>query len=367
MADKRRKIVVSVVGARPQFIKLAALAPRLKTAFRHIIVHSGQHYDFALSESFFSQLHIPAPDLNLKVGSGGHGRQTGRILERCEQALVSLKPNLVLVYGDTNTTLAGALAAAKLHIPVGHIEAGLRSFRRTMPEEINRVVADHLADLLFFPTAAARGNLLHEGLTAGLVSSGDLMYELLDDCRPLLNQNQKLLQKFGVASKEFILITMHRAENTDDPRRLRAFVDILESISEPLLFPMHPRTLKQIRQAGLTKRISDIPHLTVIKPLPYVETLTLLSHARAVLTDSGGIQKEACFLGCPCLTLRPETEWVETVASGANQLVDLSWPKIRRALTVSRRSHRRPKSTVRGQRPSHIITTAVERFLRPGR
>jgi UDP-GlcNAc3NAcA epimerase len=367
MDGSKRKVVVSIVGARPQFVKLAPLATRLKKNFRHIIIHSGQHYDFAMSEAFFRQLHIPAPNINLMVGSAGHGAQTGQILERCEQVLAGVRADLVLVYGDTNTTLAGALAAAKLHIPVGHIEAGLRSFNRSMPEEINRVVADHLADLLFYPTPAARTNLLAEGITTGLVPSGDLMYELLDTCRPLLRQNQTLLESLDVAPHEYLFVTMHRAENTDDPRRLRAFVDVLESINEPILFPAHPRTVKLIRKAGLTGRINRIKNLSLIVPLPYVETLTLIANARAVLTDSGGIQKEAYFLGTPCLTLRTETEWVETVASGANKIVGLSLPKIRRALKESRRSHRHPTSTIRGNHPSHIITSAIERFLKSDR
>lgn len=364
MAAKQRKVVVSVVGARPQFVKLAPLAPVLGAAFRHRIIHSGQHYDYELSQAFFGQLDIPAPDINLKVGSGSHGRQTGQILERCEKALVSLKPDMVLVYGDTNTTVAGALAAAKLRIPVGHVEAGLRSFRTTMPEEINRKMTDHISALLFYPTRVARDNLIREGITRGLVPSGDLMYEMLEACRPSLADHTAVLQHFGLGKGKYILITMHRAENADDPDRLRAFLDIAESIAEPMLFLAHPRTIGNLRRQKLLKRISAIPNLILGRPQPYFETLALVSQARVVMTDSGGIQKEACFLGRPCLILRTETEWVETVRSGANTLVDLSHTKIRRALRQPQKRRPQIKATVAGRPPSHLITAAIERYLR---
>ena len=364
MAARQRKVVVSVVGARPQFVKLAPLAPALGAAFRHRIVHSGQHYDYELSQAFFGQLDIPAPDINLKVGSGSHGRQTGQILEQCEKALIRLKPDMVLVYGDTNTTVAGALAAAKLNIPVGHVEAGLRSFRMDMPEEINRKMTDHLSALLFYPTAAARGNLLREGITRGLVAGGDLMYEMLDACRPSLPDHAGVLQQFGLEKEKYLLITMHRAENTDDRDRLRAFIDIAGSISEPMLFLAHPRTIGSLRRHNLLKKISAIPNLILGRPQPYFETLALIRQARMIMTDSGGIQKEAGFLGRPCLTLRTETEWVETVRSGANTLVDLSPAKIHRALRQPWKRRPQVKATVSGRLPSQLITAAIQRYLR---
>jgi len=359
----RKKTVISIVGARPQFIKLAPLAARLKSRCRHLILHSGQHYNYEMSQSFFDQLHIPAPDINLNVGSGSHGRQTGRILERCEKAIISNKPDMVLVYGDTNTTLAGALAAAKLGIPIGHIEAGLRSFVRTMPEEINRVMADHVSDLLFYPTPTARKNLHREGITQGLVRSGDLMYEILDGCRPIISRNKQVFNNHGVDAGEYILITLHRAENVDDPDRLEKFVEILEQIRHPKLFLAHPRTVKTLRRFELTRRIKKIEDLIIDRPQPYLETLTLMSGAVAVMTDSGGIQKEACFLGRPCLTLRRETEWLETVDSGANFLVDMSLSKISRVLNRNLRPRRQQQYRINRMKPSEIISGAIMKYF----
>ncbi|NMC42519.1 MAG: UDP-N-acetylglucosamine 2-epimerase (non-hydrolyzing) [candidate division Zixibacteria bacterium] len=362
--SRQRKTVVSVVGARPQFIKLAPLAPVLDQRFRHRIIHSGQHYDYELSQAFFGQLRIPAPDIKLKVGSGSHGRQTGQILERSETALIKMKPDMVLVYGDTNTTLAAALAAAKLHLPVGHVEAGLRSFRVDMPEEINRTLTDHLSALLFYPTAAARDNLRREGITRGLTASGDLMYELLASVRPSLPEYAAVLNHFGLEKEKYILVTMHRVENADDPDRLRLFIDIARSIKEPILFLAHPRTIGNLRRHKLLGKLRAVPNLILGRPQPYFETLALAGHARAIMTDSGGLQKEACFLGRPCLTLRPETEWVETVTSGANTLVDLSPAKIHRALRRPPQRRARLSAAVGGRLPSRLITAAIERYLR---
>ena len=362
MAGKK-KTVISIVGARPQFIKLAPLAAGLKKTCRHLIIHSGQHYNYEMSQSFFDQLRIPAPDLNLNVGSGGHGQQTGRILERCEKAINSYQPDLVLVYGDTNTTLAGALAAAKLGVPIGHIEAGLRSFVKTMPEEINRIMADHVSDLLFYPTSTARKNLQHEGITRGLVLSGDLMYEILDNCRTLISRNHRAYIDHGVDAGEYILITLHRAENVDDPDRLEKFVEILERLDRPKLFLAHPRTVKNLRRFKLNRRIGKIKDLIIALPQPYLETLTLMSGASAVMTDSGGIQKEACFLGRTCLTMRRETEWLETVESGANFLVDMSLPKIDRVLNMKPRPRRQQQYRINRRKPSEIIGGAIMKYL----
>lgn len=363
MANRNKKTILSVVGARPQFVKLAPLAKTLRRQFRHSIVHSGQHYDKQMSDSFFSQLHIPEPDINLNIGSGSHGRQTGQMLEKIERVLLESKPDLVLVYGDTNTTLAGTLAAAKLHIPVGHIEAGLRSFNKHMPEEINRIVADVTADLLFYPTPTARKNLQNNGVRKGLVKSGDLMYEILDACTKLPNFKAKHYKKFGLAAGEYCLVTLHRAENADDAARLKRFVEMLHALPYPALFLVHPRTRKNLHQFKLMKTLETGPSVIVSEPLPYIETLSLQSTARALLTDSGGMQKEAYFLGCPCLTLRCETEWVETVTSGANALVDLSQKKIIAALNKPVRKRRRLQYRVRGRKPSEVITGAIASFL----
>jgi UDP-GlcNAc3NAcA epimerase len=251
-----------------------------------------------------------------------------------------------------------------LKIPVGHVEAGLRSFRPDMPEEINRVMTDHLSALLFYPTGAARANLIREGIARGLVASGDLMYEMLETCRPSFPDHTAVLRQFGLEEGHYLLITMHRAENADDPDRLRAFIDITESISEPMLFLAHPRTIGNLRRHNLLGRISAVPNLILGRPQPYFETLALIWRARMIMTDSGGIQKEAGFLGRPCLTLRKETEWVETIRSGANTLVDLSPAKIRRALRQPPKRRPHIKAAIAGRLPSQLITAAIERYLR---
>ncbi len=364
---KRKPSVISIVGARPQFIKLAPVAASLAKICRHRVIHSGQHYDHDMSDAFFDQLRLPVPDINLNVGSGDHGRQTGRILESCESALKKLGPRMALVYGDTNTTLAGALAAAKLNIPVGHVEAGLRSFQMKMPEEINRRVADHLSSLLFYPTPMARQNLLTEGITKGLIHSGDVMYEILDDCLPLVTKHKGIFGKVGVDRGGYILVTLHRAENVDNPQRLRRFIAALADIPGPKVFPAHPRIRKNLRRFGLMRAVRAVPGLVICRPQPYLESLALISGARCVMTDSGGMQKEAYFLGVPCLTLRPVTEWVETVEAGANFLVDLSANKIKRALRhIPDFSPRLKRYTVRGRKPSAVIADAIARFLETG-
>lgn len=362
MTKKKAKII-SLVGARPQFVKLAPLATRLQKAYQHLIIHSGQHYNYNLSGAFFDQLSIPKPDKNLNIGSGNHGWQTGQILEKFEKILLRSRPDMVLIYGDTNTTLAGALAASKLHIPVGHVEAGLRSFVPTMPEEINRRVADHLSTLLFYPTPTARKNLLGEGLTKGLIRSGDLMYEILDAQSKSFIGEGKLLDQYDIVEGDYFLITLHRAENADNPERLDRFIKILNSISGIKLFPAHPRTIKNLKKFKLYQNLKKVNNLRIIVPLPYNELLGLMAHARAVLTDSGGMQKEAYFLGCPCLTLRNETEWVETVEKGANTLVDMSPGKTAKALKNIKKSRRRLNYLINGKKPSQVIRKAIDNYF----
>lgn len=357
-------MIVSIVGARPQFVKLAPIARELSKSFRHVIIHTGQHYDFNMSDSFFSQLKIPLPDINLGIGSGGHGRQTGRLLEKCETALVSLNPNMVLVYGDTNSTLAGALAAAKLHYPIGHIEAGLRSFRRDMPEEVNRVLTDHLSNLLFYPTPSSRKNLVAEGIKRGLIPSGDLMYEILDSCRGSRKTSKQLLRRYDLKAEQFILVTLHRAENSDSFKRLEKFKKLLQATEMPILFPAHPRTIKNLKIFKLLSEFKKIDQLHLLPPLPYLELLEVMSQAKFVMTDSGGMQKEAFFLGRPCLTLRPETEWVETVSAGRNFLIDLSVTKLRRALNQKLRQRGKLNYKIKGRKPSQIITQAILNYLK---
>jgi len=324
----RSSRVIGIVGARPQFIKAAAVSRAIaeynrksaNCAITHKIIHTGQHYDKDMSQVFFDELDIPEPHYNLGVGSASHGRQTGQMLEKIESILLKEKPYYVLVYGDTNSTLAGALAAAKLHIPVAHIEAGLRSFNRKMPEEINRVLTDHLSSLLFCPTATAVKNLQAEGITKGVHLVGDVMY----DCILFYREKAKaiepgLLDRLGVSRGSYFLATIHRAENTDNTERLRNIFAAFAAISRgnyPVLIPLHPRTKKKIAEIGLTSSNG----IRILEPVSYLEMLALESNARLILTDSGGVQKEAYWFRVPCVTLRDETEWVETIESGWNTL-----------------------------------------------
>jgi UDP-GlcNAc3NAcA epimerase len=308
--------IVSVVGARPQFIKAATVSRHLRRAHQEVLVHTGQHYDEQLSDIFFAELDLPAPDHHLGVGSAPQGRQTAQMLERLEEVLLQEKPERVLVYGDTNSTLAGALAAVKLHIPLAHVEAGLRSYDRRMPEEINRVLTDHCADLLFCPSATAVENLAREGITAGVHLVGDVMYDSLLQQLPDERAARETLSQQGLSPREYVLVTVHRAANTDDPARLGAILRALAELELPAVFPIHPRTRKAMAAAGL----SPAPNVRLREPLGYREMLSLERHARTILTDSGGVQKEAFFLGVPCVTLRDETEWPETVECGWNVL-----------------------------------------------
>ena len=312
--------IVTVVGARPQFIKAAPVSRELrKRGHTEFLVHTGQHYDRAMSEVFFQELEIPEPDINLEVGSGSHGQQTGRMLMRIEELLLTQKPDWVLVYGDTNSTIAGALAAVKLHISVAHVEAGLRSFNRRMPEEHNRVVCDHLSDLLLCPTQTAVASLKHEGITRGTHLVGDVMYDSVLYNIQLAENRSQVLETLRVSSTQYALATVHRAENTDDPERLSAIFQALEQLADeglPVILPLHPRTRKQLQTFGIS---SD--YLRIIEPLSYLDMLMLEQHAHMILTDSGGVQKEAYWMKVPCVTLRDETEWVETVESGWNVLV----------------------------------------------
>ena len=309
--------VLSVVGARPQFVKCAPVSREVRKVHEEVLVHTGQHYDYLLSEVFFCDLGIPAPDYHLEVGSGSHGVQTGRMLAAIEEVIAKEEPEIVLVYGDTNSTLAGALAAAKMHVPVAHVEAGLRSFDRRMPEEVNRVLTDHCSDLLFCPTATAVANLTAEGVTAGVRLTGDVMADALQQSLPLARERSTALVDLGLSPKGYFLATVHRASNTDDPVALRAIMEAFSRLDAPVVFPVHPRTQKMFAEYG----IAPAANVRVVEPLPYFDMLALLSGARAVLTDSGGVQKEAYILEVPCVTLRENTEWVETLEDGWNVLV----------------------------------------------
>jgi UDP-N-acetylglucosamine 2-epimerase len=317
--------VVSIVGARPQFIKAAALSRRLRRQHEDVLVHTGQHYDYAMSGIFFDGLDIPAADINLGVGSGTHGAQTGAMLSKIEETLLLEKPQWVIVYGDTNSTLAGALAAAKLHIPVAHVEAGLRSYNRRMPEEINRVAADHFADLLLCPSDTAVNNLAREGVTRNVHLVGDVMLDVLNWARErMASTPSSILQRLALNDESYLLATVHRSENTDDEVKLSGITSAFDALDETIVFPVHPRTRKAISERGL--RLSS--KVRLIDPVGYLDMVTLANSARLVLTDSGGLQKEAYWLGVPCLTLREETEWVETVQNQWNILVGSNPEKI---------------------------------------
>ncbi len=310
--------VMTVVGARPQFIKAAAVSRALGAAgCEEVIVHTGQHYEVAMSDVFFERMGIADPRYHLGVGSASHGVQTGRMLEAVEQTILTEKPDVLLVYGDTNSTLAGALAAVKLHVPVAHVEAGLRSFNRRMPEEINRVLTDHAASLLFAPTDAALTNLRNEGITEGVHRTGDVMLDTaLLFGEQVGAEAAQVPARFGVDPGKFALLTLHRAENTDVEERWRSIAEGIGRVGRelvPVLWLVHPRVRERAKQLQL-------PNVTVLDPQPYFETQALLMNARVVLTDSGGLQKEASFHRVPCVTLRDETEWVELLDSGVNRL-----------------------------------------------
>lgn len=338
---------LSIVGARPQFVKLAPLTRTLARQgnrvgddrVEHRIVHTGQHYDAAMSDSFFTDLELPEAAINLGVGSASHARQTASMMSGIEWVINDEKPDLVIVYGDTNSTLAGALVASKLGVPCAHVEAGLRSFNRRMPEEINRILVDHASDLLLAPTQAAMRLLGVEGLSERAVNTGDLMHDSVLHYLPLANQRSTRLDSLGLQRGRFGFVTLHRAENTDDDTRLAALLASLNAIAAdhmPLVFPVHPRTSARLKQ--MTDWSPD-SRLLLVEPMPYLDTLALLSQSAFALTDSGGLQKEAMFVGCPCITLRDETEWTETVDAGANRLVGANQARIREAVVASLEQH----------------------------
>lgn len=328
--------ILTVVGARPQFVKAAVLSRALRRTHTEILLHTGQHYDDGMSGRFFRELRLPAPDRELGVGSGTHAQQTAAMLAGIETAILEEQPDVVLVLGDTNSTLAGALAAAKLHVKVAHVEAGLRSFNRSMPEEINRVVVDHLSEYLFCPSESAAKNLAAEGVCRGVHVAGDLMAEAVDVAATM--PAPPILDALTLRPGKYILVTVHRAENTDDPRRLRALVKALAAIDETVVFPVHPRTRQAFDRLG----IEPMPRVKMIEPVGYLEMIALERNARLVLTDSGGVQKEAYWLGVPCVTLRDETEWTETVAAGWNTVTGVDTNRILHAVRTFEPPAERP-------------------------
>ncbi len=353
--------IISIVGARPQFIKAAPVCRALRSQHEELLVHSGQHYDYNMSDVFFEQLGIPRPDFNLGVGSGTHGQQTAEMLVLLEELFTEQSPDVVLVYGDTNTTLAGGLAAAKLNIPVAHVEAGLRSFNRTMPEEVNRVVVDHLSDILLCPTRTAVENLQTEGITDGVVLVGDVM---LDTARHFANAEEAAaaVEHFGLQSGEYYLATVHRAGNSDSEARLGAIIQAFATADKPVIWAIHPRTAKNIGTLGLQAVLDKADNITTVPPVSYVETVGLLSNAAALLTDSGGMQKEAYFFSVPCVTLREETEWTETVELGWNQLVGADTNRILAAMGSLAKPESRPDVYGDGHAAEAILAVLDARY-----
>ena len=315
--------ILTVVGNRPQFIKAAAVSGLLRSAHEEVLVHTGQHYDERLSEVFFAELGLARPDRELGIGGGSNTSQTARMLAALEPLLATEQPDAVLVYGDTNSTLAGGLAAAQAGIQVVHVEAGMRSFDRAMAEELNRVQTDHLSELLLCASQSAAENLRAESIAGRIEVVGDVMVDVALRLQPAARADGATLQAHGVQQREYLLLTAHRAGNVDDPDRLRALVELVRALPGPVVFPLHPRTRARLRDASLLEELAEIEGLHLSEPLGYLELAALLCQARAVVTDSGGVQKEAYLAGVPCVTLRANTEWVETVQSGWNTLVDL--------------------------------------------
>jgi len=325
-----------IIGARPQFIKYFPIQQAIRRAeanysIENLVIHTGQHYDYRMSKIFFDELGIDEPDYHLEVGSGGHGQQTGLVMQRVEEVLFKEQPDIMIVYGDTNSTLGGALAAAKMHIPVAHVEAGLRSFNKRMPEEINRILTDHVSAYLFCPSETAVENLHREGFAGDqqeirgndfplILNIGDVMYDMLRHALVLAQEKSVILSDLGLQEKQYTLMTLHRAENTDDPQQLATVIRFINEVTDgqKVVFPMHPRMVK-VYQGGPVK-FAD--HVRIIEPLGYFDMLMLLQNAHQLFTDSGGMQKEAYWLKVPCITLRDETEWVETIATGWNVLYE---------------------------------------------
>jgi UDP-GlcNAc3NAcA epimerase len=332
--------VLTVIGNRPQFIKAAAVSDRLRAAGDEVLVHTGQHYDDELSRVFFDELGLPRPEHHLEVGGGTNSSQTARMLAALESLVAESDADAVLVYGDTNSTLAGALVGAQARVPVAHVEAGMRSYDRAMPEELNRVLADHAADLLLCSSERGAENLRAEGVRGEIEVVGDVMVDVALLLGPRARERTDVLERYGVEPGAFCLVTVHRAGNVDDPARLVRLVELLEALPLPAVLPLHPRTARRLEETGLRGRAESAVSLT--PPLGYLEFTALLQHARALLTDSGGVQKEAYLAGVPCVTLRDTTEWTETVDAGWNVLVDLDREAALAALERPRPAQRPP-------------------------
>ncbi len=356
------KKIVTIIGARPQFIKTPLISGEIRKFAKEILVHTGQHYDANMSEIFFSELGIAKPDYNLGVGSDNQGKQTAKMLEKIEEVLLKEKPDLVIIYGDTNSTVAGALAAVKLRIPVAHVEAGLRSYNRDMPEEINRIVADHISEILFAPVKSAAVTLKKEGITKGVYMVGDVMADIQIKLKSKKSK-VKTLQKLSITSKNYLLATVHRQENTDDKHRLTGIMEAFIESDEMIIFPAHPRTVKYLKEYKLFGKVKKAGNIQLIEPIGFMEMIELENNAKMILTDSGGVQKEAYIAKVPCVTLRDETEWNETVKSGWNILAGAEKTKILKLI----KKFPKPKSHtifLGDGRASSKIAKIIQKFLK---
>ena len=350
-------VILSVVGNRPQYIKAAIVSRAVRRVTDEVLLDTGQHYDHELAGVFFEELDLPRPDIELDVGSDSHARQTAAMLTGIADAIASVGPRLVLVYGDTNSTLAGALAAAKLHVPVAHVEAGLRSFDRRMPEEVNRVLTDHLSSLLFCPTDTAVTNLAAEGVVAGVEQVGDVMHDLAM-ATLTADREQAVLSRFGLSPGGYVLATAHRPATTDEPAHLEAVLLALGGRDETVIFPAHPRTAASIDRFGLAALVT--PNIRLVEPVGYSESLALVKNARVVATDSGGLQKEAYFFSVPCVTMRDTSEWVETIESGWNILVGTDREALAAALASPPRGAQHPAFYGRGDAGDRLAVALAE-------
>jgi len=344
--------ITSVVGARPQFIKLAILSKELRENHNEIIIHTGQHYDDNMSRYFFEEMQIAKPDYNLNIGSGSHGKQTAEMLIGLEDIFLHQKPDVVITFGDTNTTLATGLAATKLNIPVAHVEAGLRSHNREMPEEINRILTDHISDYLFAPTLTAMENIKSENLYGKPFLVGDVMYDSLLYYGKIAEQKSRILKNLKLKQKEYILLTLHRPYNVDNIQKLQNIFSALKQTKRFIVLPVHPRTCKMIESTN-----TIIPeNISIIEPLGYLDFIFLQKHSEKIITDSGGIQKEAYLNGIPCITIRPETEWIETVKAGWNVLVGDKMDQLIENCLHFKPSHNRPRYFGDGDSSKKIIS-----------
>ena len=344
--------IISVVGARPQFIKLAILSKELRENHNEIIIHTGQHYDDNMSKYFFEEMQIAKPDYNLNIGSGSHGKQTAEMLIGLEDIFLHQKPDVVITFGDTNTTLATGLAATKLNIPVAHVEAGLRSHNREMPEEINRILTDHISDYLFAPTLTAMENIKIENLYGKPFLVGDVMYDSLLYYGKIAEQKSRILKNLKLRQKEYILLTLHRPYNVDNIHKLQNIFSALKQTKKFIVLPVHPRSRKMIERTN-----TIIPeNISIIEPLGYLDFIFLQKHSEKIITDSGGIQKEAYLNGIPCITIRPETEWIETVKAGWNVLVGDKKDQLIENCLHFKPSHNRPRYFGDGNSSKKIIS-----------